>query len=257
MIKRKIVPVACLCVVIIICMYCFAPNNNQRLVKAIEKEDISTVEKLLASGVDPNQPDIKKEYWALWSFLEVSPRMPLSVACGTGNLDMVELLIEYGAEAGYVEHTGWSPLRETLFWYDPNDVQIVQILLNHGADGYFIEGELPVFVAARMRPQIYDREKTNGTIFLGEYDEETAQGITEIVKLLIGDISINATTSMGESLLILVVQQENVFLVKYLISVECDIHIKDAKGNTALFYAQQSGNVELIGLIKNGMDSLS
>ena len=223
--------------------------------KAIEKEDVPTIKTLLDSGVDPNQPDIKKEYWPLWSFLETSPRMPLSVACGTGNLEMVELLIEYGAEAGYVEHTGWSPLRETLFWYDPNDVQIVQILLNHGADCHFIEDELPVFVAARMRPQIYDREKTNGTIFSGEYDEETAQGITEIVKLLIGDISINTTTSMGESLLILAVQQENVFLVNYLISVECDIHTKDAKGNTALFYAQQSGNEELIQIIKNAMDS--
>ena len=222
-------------------------HKTNELIKAIKKEDVTKVERLLEKGVDPNKTDVRPS--AFWSFLETSANRPLAIACDTGNLEVVELLIEHGATAEYVEYTGWSPLRETLFYYQPDDVEIVKILLENGADSNFAEDKLPVFAAADMFPKAFDKNMTNGTIFKDGYDEATAKGITEIVDILLDDNSVNIKTKSGETLLLKAVKRENVYLVEYLMSAGCDVDIKDAKGMTALDYAIENKNDEIIKLL--------
>ena len=200
-------------------------NNTRKLIEAIEEEEVNTVRTLLEKDVDPNKMDVSPSLF--WSFLETSPRRPLSVACETGNLKIVKLLIEYGATAESREGAGFSPLRETLFYYQPEDVEIVKILLENGASKDDDSDEIPMFIAAQMYPRTYDESKKNGTVFEDEYNEEVAKGITEIVKILLNGNSINETTESGKTLLILSVEKENVYLAQYLISVGSDIEAKE------------------------------
>lgn len=226
--------------------------DTQKLIRSIEEDDVATVEKLLDNGVDPNRLTAKPS--KLWSFLETSPRRPLSVACDSGNSEVIQLLIEYGATAEVIDDLGWSPLRETIFHFDPDDVEVVKLLLANGADPDAIESdELPVFAAAQMLPWASDPDTSK---YIQEYDEATAKGITEIVILLLGDTSIDDTTysRMDRTLLIHAVVNENLYLAEYLLSQGCDLTITDCHDKTAMDYALESGNEELIALLQEASE---
>ncbi len=239
-----------LCVVFILAGLLIPYYYHLRLFTAIENEDYEKVEKLLIDGYDPNKTDIKPS--VIWDFLETYPRQPLAEACSTGNLEIVKLLIEHGATAEYRDGCGWSPLRKTLFYFHPDDIEMVKLLLENGASLDDLESDcLPVFAAAQMTPKVFDKTKANGTVFSSGYDEETAKGITEIVIMLLGDKSVDITTSTnGQSLLMLAVQKDNVYLAQYLISAGCDVDYIEKNGKTALDFAVENGNEEMIMLLK-------
>lgn len=246
--RKKLSIIATIAIaVFVLCIVLMLPNKTQKLITAVEDGNVEKVRTLLENGVDPNIPEYKPGLF--WTLLETAPRRPLSVACNAGNYEIVSLLIQYGATAEYVPGTGWSPLRETLFYFHENDVQIVKLLLENGADMGLEEDDLPVFVAAKMVPQKYDIQKINGTVFSGKYDLEVAAGITEIVKMLLSDRSVDIQNSLGETLLILAVKSENIHLVEYLLSSKCDTSILDAKGKSAYDYAVQLGNANIVSLL--------
>lgn len=223
-------------------------SETHELLLAIECEDVDNVEQLLLNGIDPNRTDIPPN--KLWSFFEITPKRPLALACRIGNLEIVKLLISYGATAEFIPGTGFSPLRETLFYYQPNDLQIVYLLLENGAKAEDeSEGNL-TFVAAQMAPRIYDSTKANGTVFATGYDEATAKGITEIVCSLLDDQSINITNKAGKSLLILSVQAENLHLAEYLVDQGCDLSVIDASGKTAQDYASELNSTAMIAILE-------
>ena len=210
------------------------PNNAQKLIAAIEDENVEKVRELLEKGVDPNKTDVIPSYF--WIFLESAARRPLTVACETGNLEIVRLLIEHGATAEYDELTT-DPLPRALINYHPDDMEIIKLLLENGATLEKRHGITPVVEAARMYP--YQN---------GVYDEETAKGITEIVKMLLGDQSVN-TLYGSETLLFEAARAENVYLVEYLLSQGCDKNIQNYDGKTALDYAVERGYVEIVDLL--------
>lgn len=233
------------------CVLAYHHNNHRQtkqLLQAIKSEDIGKVKELLDRGVDPNKTDV--EPILLWSLLETSPNRPLTIACGTGNAEIVKLLIDYGATAEANETTGYSPLRKTLFYFQKDDPEIIDILLQNGAQTNETDAGVEiVFIAAQMSPRVYDKEKANGTVFCSDYDETTAIGITKIVCMLLDERSVDITTNSGETLLMFSVQKENLYLSKYLISAGCDASKADINGNTALDYALKTGNEELIMLL--------
>lgn len=227
-------------------------RNSRRLIHEIRAEDVKAVQELLDSGVNPNTLSLSPIADMLAGFVESGPERPLSVACKTGNLKMVELLIAYGATAEPCYEAGWSPLFETIFYYQPEDVEIVKLLLENGTDTIDdTDYELPVFIAAEMFPEEYDSERANGTYYKGGYREDIAKGITEIVKILLDERSINIQhDGHKKTLLILATERENIYLAEYLVSEGCDIQIKDKYGKTAYDYAVENGNQTLIDLLK-------
>ncbi len=232
----------------------FYRYDTERLLKAIEDDDVAAAKQLLDKGLDPNRPNVDPGLF--WEFLEYAPRRPLEVACKYGNIEMIRLLIDYGATAEEIEGMDWSPLRQTLFHFDPDDVEVVKLLLANGAEPDALESdELPVFAAAQMRPRVLEPQP-DGTAYRKEYDEATAQGITEIVILLLGDTSIDDTkySIMDRTLLIHAVVNENLYLAEYLISQGCDLTITDCHDKTAMDYAIESGNEELIALLQEASE---
>lgn len=225
--------------------------HAKKLIQAIETEDVAKVQELLENGVDPNVPSFRPSWVDV--LLEGSPERPLSIACRKANLEIVKLLIEHGATAEPNPDTGWCPLWKTIRSFQPDDVEIVSLLLENGADPINVgtyEDPGPL-VAAKMRPLKYDETKANGTFFGKEYDEETAKGITEIVRMLLGDQSINIRNGYDQTLLVISVQKENLYLAEYLLSAGCDTSLKDYYGKTALDYALESGNEDLIALLSD------
>ena len=77
----------------------------------------------------------------------------------------------------------------------------------------------------------------------------TAAGITEIVRLLVGERSINMRDTSEKTLLMVSVQSENLHLAEYLIGAGCDPSATDMSGKTALDYAMQTGNEKMILLL--------
>ncbi len=57
--------------------------------EAINREDVQVVEFLLKNGADPNLDDL--------NITRFVPQSLLMIACKTGNLRIVQLLIQYGA----------------------------------------------------------------------------------------------------------------------------------------------------------------
>ncbi|MBE6739357.1 MAG: hypothetical protein E7565_03455 [Ruminococcaceae bacterium] len=234
-------------IVIVLILLLIIPNKTQRLIKAIESNDAITVKEILDRGVDPNRTNVKPSKF--WTFFETHARRPITVACEQGNLQIVRYLIEHGATAEYVEGTGWSPLRTVLFRYDQNDLEIVKLLIENGADPNKKEDVLPVFAAADMIPKEYLLQQNGMRVYSAVYNREVAECITEIVIVLLQDNSINITNDFGETLLMVAVQKGNVCLVKHLLDMGCDVSIKSQKGKTALDYAKENNNDEIIELL--------
>jgi len=230
----------------------FYPVNKQygdtiNLLDAINAEDRDEVERLLLEGVDPNKTDIPPSNY--WSFWEISARRPLAIACGTGNLEIVQLLIEYGATAEHIDYTSWSPLRNTVFYYDADDVQIVKLLLANGADPDVEETEEhTVFTAAEMYPMLLGSED-----FLTGYDEEIGEDITEIVQMLMVNQNIDLQSPWGRTVLMCAAMRGNVALAEYCIEQGCDVYLKNDQGQTAYDIAVKYGKQEIAALLEEAM----
>ena len=252
--KKTIIFVIVLLILILIVFLYHIPNiKASYLVKAIKSEDYNRVEKMLSSGINPNITTTSNLSEFILNAVESTGERPLSVACKTGNLMIVKLLIEYGATSEPYDKCGWSPLNQTLFHYQANDKEIVKLLLNSGAD---VNEEnaygIPIFNAAAMLPQKYNSVNTSGRFYDGEYDEKVAYGITDIVLFLLeyGNYNIDVqSTYNGSTLLITATQSGNKVLMKNLIDMGCDINITDASGKTAYDYAIQSEDNSLITIL--------
>ena len=219
-------------------------RDARKLIDAIEANDIGQVKLLLDSGADPNQTDIPvSRYWTIFEF---TARRPLTIACETGNLEMVRLLIEHGATAENREYTGWSPLRKTLFRFDADDAEIVKLLLANGADPSAMESdEIAVFAAADMYPMLFGSEN-----YLSGYDEAVAKNITQIVFMLLGDNEINMRSSSGNTLLMYAAIRGNIDLAENLIARGCDVNLVNNQGKTAYDLAVENGRQSVAELIK-------
>lgn len=223
-------------------------RDAQRLINAIEVGDSALVQQMLEDGVDPNQSNAKVSQW--WQLVEYSATRPLSVACYAGNLDIVNLLVSHGATAEYIEHTGWSPLREALHRVDPDDVEIVKLLLENGADPTIVESDISaVFAAADMWPA-----PRGDKFYSTGYDAQTAADITQIVILLLGEGSVDTQTKCGETLLMYAARRGNICLAEYLIDRGCDMDIRDNQGKTAMDYAIEANQQDMRLLFEGNED---
>jgi ankyrin repeat protein len=133
--------------------------------RAVQTDDVATVRRLLALGFDPNAVDSKGNtalYLALrYNSLKVArvliddPHIHLDqltpndenalmIACLQGDLDIVKLMVEKGAQ---INKPGWTPL---AYAATRGHTAIVKYLLDHSAyiDAAAPNGTTPLMMAA-------------------------------------------------------------------------------------------------------------
>lgn len=221
-------------------------SDSEKMIQAIEQDNLDAVRKMLDAGVSPNVPS--SPYHGLWrylnSFIEYSPDYPLAKACYYGNVEMVQMLLDYGADPSLTEHedTGWSALScAVLGSTNEKCVEIAELLIEFGANPQSTnDSYLPVFLAAMEYPS----EGEDGSA-----EREAHCGrIVELVKLLLGDMDVNQ--SDGYTLLMYASLRGNRTLVEYLLSIGADPGIQTGRGVTAYDCAMQWEHYEIAELLK-------
>lgn len=226
-----------------------------RLNNAICDKDIERVRSLLEKGVDPNVPDVPFTIDSIIWY-------PLSTACYQGNYEIVKLLIDNGASAIINNSDAYSPMLAVLQHYQSETIPIVALLLENDGDTYCDWGGTKrkndearfyyIQMAASRAPSKYHNSESgkDNAYFEKGYDEESANGIVEVIKLLIGKMDHFDVNEGSYTLLMRAASTGNIALVKYLLSIGADKAIKNSDGNTAYDYAIDNAHVELAELLK-------
>jgi len=186
----------------------FGVNNHTALLLACTnlKGDkcLEIVCVLLEAGADPNIP----ENWD-------ARRTPLHVACGRGNISVVEALLEGKAQVDFPDRWNRTPLRYAC---NNGNVEMVRLLLKAGADPRVQEhtdGDTPMHIACE------------------------ASYIPVVRALLAHDASlVRAEANGGKTPLHMVCRHYSFSLrvVRELVEHGADVTIKDKRGRTPYDY---------------------
>lgn len=112
-----------LAVILVVVWWVWPTPHSFRL--AIKRGDISAVRFALRTGVDVEALEI----WGMG--VEIPGRSPLALAAGTGNAEMVQLLLDWEADVNRRDGHGSYPLNYAAW---SGDVPTVRLLLEAGAD---------------------------------------------------------------------------------------------------------------------------
>lgn len=93
---------------------------ERQLVVATRNGQLTTMQRLLAAGVNANVPHCPKA------------TLPLISACNMNRVDMVKLLLKYGASPDATDRDNNTALA-TACWHKFIDIAIIEKLLSHGA----------------------------------------------------------------------------------------------------------------------------
>jgi ankyrin repeat protein len=270
--------VSVLAIVVVINTFTSPYHWSRKLIDAIENDDISTAEKLLQEDYDVNTPETKpNRFWD--AFTETTPRVPLSVACEYGNYNMVKLLIDHGATASHIEGTDSDFMHQALFRYQPDDLRVVPLLLQNGADLNFTDYvDCPILSAVSLSAKPSDgvspEEAMQGSLTLFKLLESCGADIrvsdpagtnaileaaawqnTAVLQYLLDEkgFDVNFINSSKQTPLMRSVYLENYAnedTIQILLNNGADKSLKDMNGKTAYDYAVENGNEEFAYLLK-------
>jgi ankyrin repeat protein len=91
--------------------------------EAVGRNDVASVRKLLAQGVDVNAPDLRAPLF--------DGATALTVAAERGLAGMVQLLLSHGANVNARSATGWTALMRAC---NADQFECARLLLDAGAD---------------------------------------------------------------------------------------------------------------------------
>ena len=200
-------------------------DRNALHVAIIDKAPIATVELLLKSGVDVNQKDTHGSTSLLYA--------------STTTTDCVRLLLEHGADTNLPNKLGQSPLMLSI--RPPNrkrtHCDIPKLLLNAGAD-----------VNAK------DKFQRSPLHYSSSYKN------ADVAALFIDHgANINCADESNQTPLMFSIfytdDRDSDACHRVLLEHDCDIHIIDTRGNSALHHAARCGRAQLLEeLCQRGAD---
>lgn len=242
-------------------------NLDKKLYKAIENNNFKEVKSLISKGVNVNQiisietPDISNK------------GTPIIFASILGNKDIVELLIENGADINSKvtngAHTGYTPLMFAS-WF--GNKEIVELLIKNRADlnskslfGAHMGYTALMLSSASGQKDIPSLLIESGADVNNSKEFQNSQtalmwasmyGHKELVELLISkgsDINTQAFEGRSNGLTALMFASggNRKEIVELLLSKGADINIKNKDGKTASDFALENGFKEISDLIKN------
>jgi ankyrin repeat protein len=225
------------------CYYKVVGISPSEFVKTCCSGDVSAVEAAMRYGVDVKNPS-----YGGAALIELARN---------GNLEVVDLLIRYGADANarVVDYgKTWMPLLNAI-WCD--NFQMVSKLIGGGAD-------VNVKLENGNTPLLWLAMRVSNNI---------KKNIAKMISLLLKNgADVNAANERGETALIIVSKlaeprfdtrwsilfkrSYETGLLSILIENGADVNAKDAEGNTALMYVSKNARLEggVPFLLEHGAD---
>jgi len=231
-------------------------DEARELVGAVTSGDVMRVESLLSSGVNPNAR-AKRQGDELGP-----PSLPaLDVAIGRGNQQMVQILLEHGANPNSVSSTDilldptFTPLARAV---DKQLPEIAQLLIDHGADVNRGGSKSPLGIALarnddRLVTMLVDHKKLDVSAALCDAAQDGNLGIVQ--RLLARRPDLNAFDSRGLLPLAAGVRSGDAAVVQTLLDRGAMVDGKNRKGETPLMYARSLDVARL--LIARGADPMA
>lgn len=273
---RKFV-VLIILVLTICCAVIVYLNSNYRYSKLLLNA-ITTENKFRVLEIVEKKPSCVNTYPTLapiwWqSLMDQSIEYPLGEACCTGNVEIIEVLVENGADVNLKSRL--SPLALTYFLKPPNWYNISLYLLENGASLDYkshnseenvltdIVGHRPGIITVEVGSEnstevamaFYyaiencDHSKIN---WMRVLQHSATNDRVEIVKFLLdeGYCDVN-DTSVGITALMFAARDSTPEMVQLLLDYGADKNIKSTDGKTAYDYAVQFNNKDIIALLEN------
>lgn len=189
---------------------------------------------LLDRGANPNQ----QLYWGAGFSSSADRGMtPFLAACGTGDIELVKLLLEHGANPKLATSDGRGPI-------------IMAVVGRRGRDAFFgapppatapSEGEGTPAGAAEGSPP--GAKRANPQVQLIKLLADAGADVK-----LVGKIHLLARTRGGSALHYAVRGGGNRQVIQELLDLGLDVNVKDADGLTALDYAMGRGYVPFLAM---------
>uniref|UniRef100_A0A2R5LDL0 Poly [ADP-ribose] polymerase n=2 Tax=Ornithodoros turicata TaxID=34597 RepID=A0A2R5LDL0_9ACAR len=175
--------------------------------------------------------------------------IPLHNACSFGHAEVVQLLLKHGADSNARDNWNFTPLHEAAI---KGKVDVCIVLLQHGADPTVrnADGKTPLDLA----------DTSTRAVLMGEYRkdellEAARSGNEEKLMSLLTSLNVNCHASDGRKStpLHLAAGYNRVQIVQLLLQHGADVHAKDKGGLVPLHNACSYGHFEVTEmLIKHG-----
>ena len=279
---KKIKLLSILCIVLGVLSVCVLARlilrnyiESKKLVEAIKSENLYAVEQIINKNPEciNTCPSITSKGWH--SAMNWRVCYPLNEACSTGNIELITLLIENGADVNC--NDGLTPLSITYSskvdnWYEISLLllqngasldytteysgekssvlqDIVQVRSGAGAPGYIPESKEEVINAFKYALENCDHKNVD---WMRVLQHSVSNDRIEIVKLLLdqGYCTIN-DISVGMTALMFAARDSTPEMVQFLLDYGADPSITSADGKTAHDYAVQSNNKDVITILEN------
>lgn len=273
--RRKFIVIIILVLTIFCAVIAYLNSNyhySKLLLNAITTENKSRVLEILEKKPScvNTYPTLAPIWWQ--SLMNDSIEYPLGEACYTGNVEIIEVLVENGADVNLGSRL--TPLSLTYFLKPPNWYYISLYLLENGAsldykshnseenvltdivghrpgmitveDG--LENSTEVAMAFSYALENCDQSKIN---YMRVLQHSVTNDRVEIVKRLLdeGYCDVN-DTSVGMTALMFAARDSTQEMVQLLLDYGANKNIESSKGKTAYDYAVERGFVDLAELLK-------
>lgn len=249
--------------------------DAKKLVKYIRNEDLHAIEELISKNPEciNTYPSITSKGWH--SAMNWRMLYPLNEACCTDNIEIINLLIENGANVNC--NDGFTPLSITYTTKGENWYEISLLLIENGAElNYTTEysGE----ILSVLQDIVQKRPGANAPDYIPEKSEEVILAFhyaidncdhssvnwmrvlqhsvsndrIEIVKFLLDEGYCNVNdTSVGITALMFAARDSTPEMVRLLLDYGADKSYKSSDGKTAYDYAVESKSKDIVSILED------
>lgn len=241
-------------------------HQSSKLLKAVENDDYESAKAAIDKGAWVNK---RRTIWYIPELALINDT-PLIVACEHANEEMVQLLLDNGADVNVEDNfRDVSPLMEAVSGNDENRFRLGMYIINQGGDIFAENKYSSVFSRALYISETDSEQNINECYELLKYllasDVEPTMpwgpesALTyaaryrnySAVDLLIseGYYEVDSRDNNGDTALIVAAKYGQVKAVKVLLKHGASLALQDKDGKTALDYAIEIGNEEIIDLL--------
>lgn len=257
-----------------IIMYNSDYHYSKKLISAVETEDVVSVKRILEEKPScvNTVPALMPKWFYIFTDTE-RPTYALDIACRTDNLELVQVLINFGADVNGREQA--IPLSTVYLIKKNHWYQMSLLLIENGATldyittysggnssvlqdivqskggaslpGYIPDSDHEVLLAFNYAIENCNHGKVEWANVL---QQSVSNDRVEIVRLLLDKRLCDVNdTSLGITALMFAARDSTPVMVKLLLDFGADKSYRTADGKTAYDYAVQSNDKEILSLL--------